>query len=348
MSPSLAVIDTETTGFPPAHNSIIEIAAVILGPDGSVEQEWSTLLNPGRDLGPVHVHGIEARDVREAPRFADIAGDLTALLRGRVIAAHQARFDAGFVQAEYQRAGHAATIPNDACLCTMRLASQVSPGAGRSLAACCQQVGIVNDAAHSALADARAAAGLIQRLGAGLGGLDGIVRRGGLDRRFSEVRLPPLGPTGTACVRRGTASSRHGAYLDRLAERLPPVGGPAEHNEYLALVDRVLIDRVLSAREGDQLVALAADLGIDRPAATLLNSEYLAALARAAVTDGKVTDAEFRDLATVAELLGLDAAAVASDSTGLGGPPLAPREPQLRHPEHRRRWDPGSGSRRAT
>jgi DNA polymerase-3 subunit epsilon len=182
---------------------------------------------------------------------------------------------------------------------------------GGVLAACCQQVGIVNDAAHSALADARAAAGLIQRLAAELGGLDGIVRRDGLDQRLSTVRLPPLGPTGTVCARRGTASSRHAAYLDRLAERLPPVGGPAEHNEYLALVDRVLIDRVLSAREGDQLVALAADLGIDRPTASHLNSEYLAALARAAIADGEVTDAEFRDWTTVAELLGLGAAAVA-------------------------------------
>jgi DNA polymerase-3 subunit epsilon len=313
MGHSIAVIDTETTGFSPKHHRIVEIAAVVIGPDGSIQHEWSTLLNPGRDLGPTHVHHIEARDVREAPEFADIAGDLAALLRGRVIAAHHARFDAGFVEAEYRRAGHPAAVPHEACLCTMKLAAQVMPGAGRSLAACCRQAGIVNDAAHSALADARAAAKLIQTLAAGLGGLDGIVRRSRLGEGREAVYLPPLAATGTPRVNRGAANSRSTSYLDRLAARLPPAAGPEEHNEYLALLDRALIDRVLSAREADQLVSLAADMGIDRPTATRLNGDYLGALTRAAVADGQVTDGEFQDLTAVAELLGLGAAAVAPE-----------------------------------
>jgi hypothetical protein len=51
MTYGYAVVDTETTGLGPRTHRIIEIAAVGLRADGSVEDEWSTLLNPGRDLG---------------------------------------------------------------------------------------------------------------------------------------------------------------------------------------------------------------------------------------------------------------------------------------------------------
>jgi DNA polymerase-3 subunit epsilon len=94
-------------------------------------------------------------------------------------------------------------------------------------------------------------------------------------------------------------------FLTRLVEHLPTTCGPAEHREYLALVDRALLDRLLSARERDALVELACDLGIDRQTAERLHQGYLAALARAALSDGEVTDEEVRDLVVVATLLGL-------------------------------------------
>ena len=54
-----AVIDTETTGLLPSHrHRVIEIAVVLLDARGQVEREWVTLLNPHRDLGPQHIHGI--------------------------------------------------------------------------------------------------------------------------------------------------------------------------------------------------------------------------------------------------------------------------------------------------
>jgi hypothetical protein len=40
------------------------------------------LVNPARDLGPQHIHGIQSRDVLPAPFFADIAGDLAIGLAG--------------------------------------------------------------------------------------------------------------------------------------------------------------------------------------------------------------------------------------------------------------------------
>lgn len=106
-------------------------------------------------------------------------------------------------------------------------------------------------------------------------------------------------------MRRGAAAERRVPFLERLVDHLPPTAGPWEHEQYLALLDRALLDRVISVREQDALAGAAADLGIDRATASRLHRTYLNALARAAWADGVVTEAELGDLHTVAALLGL-------------------------------------------
>ncbi|TXK42153.1 hypothetical protein FR742_23595 [Nonomuraea sp. C10] len=80
-----AVIDVETTGPRPSwHDRIVEVGVVLLDPRGLVTGEWSTLVNPERDLGPQRIRGLTAAGVRHAPTFKEIAGSLAGLLRGRV------------------------------------------------------------------------------------------------------------------------------------------------------------------------------------------------------------------------------------------------------------------------
>ncbi len=68
MESAYALVDLETTGlFPGRHDRIIEVGVVCIDEVGEVRQEYETLLNPNRDLGPSHLHGIEARDVIDAP-----------------------------------------------------------------------------------------------------------------------------------------------------------------------------------------------------------------------------------------------------------------------------------------
>jgi DNA polymerase-3 subunit epsilon len=65
------VIDLETTGlFPQKHDRVVEMAVVYLSDQGQTHGEWTTLVNPERDLGPTSIHGIKARDVLSAPTFA--------------------------------------------------------------------------------------------------------------------------------------------------------------------------------------------------------------------------------------------------------------------------------------
>jgi hypothetical protein len=55
----IAVIDVETTGLS-NNDRVVEIAIVTLDAAGDVVDEFDTLINPMRDVGPSWIHGIDA------------------------------------------------------------------------------------------------------------------------------------------------------------------------------------------------------------------------------------------------------------------------------------------------
>lgn len=298
-----AVVDVETTGlFPGKHDRIVEIAVVRVDRDGGVVDDWSTLVNCNRDLGAQHIHSIRAADVREAPAFDDIAGELTDRLAGRVLVAHNLTFDARFIRSEYARLGAQVPVEREFGLCTMSLAGRYLDGTARSLAACCAAAGIDQGQAHSALHDARACAGLlaafIEEIGRPEPWLD-LLRNAG---RFD---WPPL-PRGSGRIRqRSSAAIRRPSFLERMIDRLPRITHVPRADEYLAMLDRALLDRHISMSEQDALLELAGSLGLTAADATELHRRYLVALARAAWQDKVVTDDEHKDLVNVADLLGV-------------------------------------------
>ena len=155
-----AVLDLETTGFSPwLGDRVVEVAVVRTAPDGTVESSWTTLLNPERDVGPTRVHGLREADVADAPRFLDEAGDIAARLDGAIVVAHNARFDLGFLTAEYARLG--ATAPAWPALCTLELSYRLGRLGGGRLGACIAAEGLTHEDKHSALGDATATAGLL-------------------------------------------------------------------------------------------------------------------------------------------------------------------------------------------
>lgn len=117
------VLDVETSGMRSASHRVLSIAALVLREDGSVERQFSTLLNPGCDPGPVHVHGLSPDRLAGAPRFEDIAEEFGELLSGRTMVAHNASFDYGFLDAEFQRAGFG--TPIEKRLCTLALSRRL-------------------------------------------------------------------------------------------------------------------------------------------------------------------------------------------------------------------------------
>jgi DNA polymerase III subunit epsilon len=121
-----AVIDVETSGFRPGQARIISIAALGLDADGRVEQSVVSLLNPGVDPGPTHVHGLTAAMLEDQPQFADIVGDVVKVLRGRTLVAHNVAFDYAFLTAEGEIAE--AELPVDTVMCTVELARRLDLG----------------------------------------------------------------------------------------------------------------------------------------------------------------------------------------------------------------------------
>jgi len=306
------VIDVETTGFSPRlGDRVVEVAAVRLRGDGDVLAEWSTLLNPGRDLGATHVHGITAADVLAAPAFIDVAGDLTALLDGAVLAAHNLRFDWGFIAHEYARAGH--FLEPHPGVCTIAVGSLLHPGeAGRKLAACCERIGYRIPQAHAALDDARAAAALLRAYieDADRTRLD-IIRLGcqPLDWPARMPNLPPSGRTHP----RGQGHqhvAEQASYLAALVNRLDDTAADPDTAAYLDLLDRALEDRRLTETEAAALHATAIEWGLGADAVTAAHRSYFDALVDAALADGVITDAERDDLHRVCGLLDLPATAV--------------------------------------
>jgi len=161
-APVYSVFDTETTGLSPHDCRIIEIAIVRLDANGHVIDEWASRFNPEGPVYGTHIHGITDADVRNAPLFAAQLAQINARLAGTVLVAHNARFDMGFLREEYARAGW--VLPPAPVVCTLNSSRHYLPGLDRrKLADCCQASGVRLQDAHSALGDARATAGMLQR-----------------------------------------------------------------------------------------------------------------------------------------------------------------------------------------
>ncbi|MEP6607761.1 MAG: exonuclease domain-containing protein [Burkholderiaceae bacterium] len=162
----LAFVDVETTGSSPARERVTEIGLVRVDFDNDAVRvdEWCTLVNPGVPI-PAEIQwltGITNEMVRSAPSFADIAQSLFDRLEGALFVAHNARFDYGFVRAEFGRAGVAF---NAKTLCTVRLSRYLYPDrAPHTLDAIIERFGLFGEQRHRALGDARVLWRLVQKL----------------------------------------------------------------------------------------------------------------------------------------------------------------------------------------
>ncbi|MFC7815681.1 TerD family protein [Streptomyces sp. NPDC057367] len=156
-----ALVDVETSGLVPRRDRVLSLAVVTLGPDGEQTGEYSTLLDPGCDPGPAHVHGLTARRLRGAPVFEQVAERIAALLEGRVLVAHNAQFDYDFLAHEFARAG--LRLPVARRLCTLALNRRVDPPTDDlTLGTLAAHYGVVQTRAHDALDDTRVLAGVLR------------------------------------------------------------------------------------------------------------------------------------------------------------------------------------------
>jgi DNA polymerase-3 subunit epsilon len=156
-----AVVDVETSGFRPGQARIISVAALAVGDDGNVERSVSSLLDPGVDPGPTHVHGLTAEMLAGKPSFADVAPDLIEVLRGRTLVAHNVGFDYSFLVAEAELA--AVELPIDSVMCTVELARRLALDCDNMrLETLAEHWGVSQMRPHDALDDALVLAGILK------------------------------------------------------------------------------------------------------------------------------------------------------------------------------------------
>lgn len=104
---SIIFFDLETTGVNITHDKIVEISYIKIFPNGT-EEEKTIRINPGCHIPEeaTAVHHITDEDVKDCPRFKDIAKNLSKVFEGCDIAGFNSnRFDIPLLAEEFLNAG---------------------------------------------------------------------------------------------------------------------------------------------------------------------------------------------------------------------------------------------------
>jgi len=223
---SIVAIDIETTGLNQDRDAIIEIGAVKFK-GHRVEAEWSSVINPNRHIPEfiTGLTGISDVEVRNAPKFRDIAQDLEAFVGDTPVVGHNVRFDLGFLQ-------KGGLFHYNEVIDTYELAAVLMPTASRyNLGALGKQLGILLPATHRALDDAKVTMAALNKLfefarELPLDILAEVVRHGEVlewdaNWAFREI-LRSRAKEGIKAKR----TKKQAAYFDE--DKYPPLGNPDE------------------------------------------------------------------------------------------------------------------------
>lgn len=154
------VLDTETTGLETTQDHrIIEIGCVELLNRRLTGRHYHQYINPQRavDEGALEVHGISNEFLADKPVFADVARDFLAFIDGAELIIHNAPFDVGFIDHEFDKLdGFGKTVDYCTVVDTLLMARQRHPGQKNNLDALCKRYDVDNSQRdlHGALLDA--------------------------------------------------------------------------------------------------------------------------------------------------------------------------------------------------
>ena len=287
--------DVETTGFN-KNDRIIEIALVTFK-NGELLEEWSTLLNPQRDVGKSNIHGITASMVSTAPLFEEVVNDIFRIINGRVLVAHQFSFDARMLAQELNRLDVDGDLGKG--FCTLIASRNLLPGTADSLAATCEALEIASLDAHSALGDARMTMQIFQKLSDD--GQEVIPVTVNYDKSSNPARV----------LQRAAFKKVPDDALERIkafTKKVPFPTSDEKHVAYLLLLNMAMQDLVISKAEEAELNHWAEDLGVSSSQVQNLHQGYLDSFIQAALRDGVITLQEREMIELVASALHLPVA----------------------------------------
>jgi DNA polymerase-3 subunit epsilon len=197
------VLDTETTGMPVTDgHRIIEIGGVELIGRRLTGNHFHVYLQPDREIdeGAIAVHGITNEDLKDKPRFKDVADEFFEFIDGAQLIIHNAAFDVGFINNEFallQQHDRADISEHCSILDTLLMARERHPGQRNNLDALCKRYGVDNSGRelHGALLDAEILADVYLTMTGGqtnlsLAGEGSDGNNGGLPQASAIKRLP--------------------------------------------------------------------------------------------------------------------------------------------------------------
>lgn len=200
-----AVVDVETSGFRPGQARVVSVAALALSDDGNVEKSLYSLLDPGVDPGPTHIHGLTSEMLTGQPTFGDVVADLCEVLRGRTLVAHNVGFDYSFLAAEAEMVG--AALPTDTVMCTVELARRLDLGLDNlRLETLAAHWGVTQMRPHDALDDAMVLAQVLKPV---------------LSRAYERRAWLPVHPVARRTWPNGRVTHDELRPLKAVASRLP-------------------------------------------------------------------------------------------------------------------------------
>lgn len=284
-----AIIDTETTGFGKT-DRLVEIA-VVLVEGREIVQEWETLINPERDISNSNIHGITPEITSLAPVFLEIYSELSRLINGTIIVAHNLSFDQRMLEQEFSRAKKA--IDMGTGFCTLQATKL-------KLETACVEYGVTNISAHRALTDARATALIFIKVFE-----EGIVSS--MKLTPISVKHDPLAKS-PQLLSRAAISSGHKPgqqNLRRIIHSLGPSEEAGLELSYLDALSSVMSDFEITADEIKYLNDWAQTLGISVKKQNELHNTFLNQIIATAERDSYVSETEKTLIDKAAKTLGL-------------------------------------------
>lgn len=278
---TFVVIDIETTGVIARHDQIVELAAVVVAGDDEPTIVMNTLVDPGREMGGTHIHGLTEEDVAGAPTMAELREPLRAIIANRVVATHNAAFDMRFLRPTLEPG----PLPH---VCTMSLFSLLGLGTQPSLkTACFYACGVELEREHTALDDALAAARLLRAL---------VKRLPSKGIRTFEHLVAADHRAYVESLKAGFSRPPALFLTDRAMRQKPRTGRPPEKasrlREYQSMVLDAVADLQITEAEARAVIAKRHELGIGDDEMRAIHARVMMAMMTRITEDRRIDDVE--------------------------------------------------------
>ncbi|TDR77924.1 DNA polymerase III subunit epsilon [Paludibacterium purpuratum] len=233
------ILDTETTGLEPSQgHRIIEFAGLEMVNRKLTGRHLHLYFHPDRAIDPdaERVHGISLDFLSDKPRFSSTGREVVDFIRDAELIIHNAPFDVGFLNAEFDRIGIAPVTQLCAgVIDTLAMARDQFPGKRNNLDALCDRFDIdrSNRTLHGALIDCELLAEVY------------LSMTRGQESLAMDIDLDD-----------GPLDLQHGAGFERKPLTVLATGGAelAEHRGYLDDLDKIVkgscLWRTLESGEG--------------------------------------------------------------------------------------------------